>query len=296
MKENLTPFEDVLLKEATPHLLTEYIKEYQANLSLEFRLVVPDYLSRIQQNVEVTELFKKMQARKDFLLADITTHDISEKAKKMCMKGRLRTIKDVCSKTRMEVWNRVNRTTLGELEDLLKFFGLWFKDEKPYHPYFSTEELLQRYKNIAQADILEIYSYLPENVAKFCYKAKIKKVEELCSKSEEDILQYDGCGPKTALAIRAFLREIGLSRNSKFTETDAGSAEKKVDVQAFQISDFNVPVRVQTVCNLGGIKTIGDLVTHSRLDLLKIPHCGRKTINDIEDLLESLNLTLREDS
>ena len=298
MKENLTTFEDALLKEGTPHLFIEFVRNYEDELSLEFRLTAPDFLNCSSQDAEISKILQKMQAQKELLLEEITDQAISERTKRACVRANIRKIKDLCSQTRDEV-RSCGREVMLELEDFLNDINLSFKDPDSYESYFSIQDLLKKHPNAVTMDIEVIRCYIPDSMMHFMRLAEVNSIKELCTKSEQDILRYNSCGPMTVVDIIAFLRKLGLSLKTEGEwvipkRQDPASSKEIADILSRKISDFNVPVRVQRVCEFGDIKTIGDLVTHSSMDLLKLPGCGKKTITDIKNLLESLNMELRQ--
>lgn len=58
------------------------------------------------------------------------------------------------------------------------------------------------------------------------------------------------------------------------------------------IWDLFLPVRPHNALKAGDIHTIGDLVQRTRLDLLKMPNMGKKSINVIEEALNEIGLSL----
>lgn len=59
--------------------------------------------------------------------------------------------------------------------------------------------------------------------------------------------------------------------------------------------DCNLSIRAQNCLKSAGLKTIGDLIKFTRGDLLKFRNFGRKTLNELEDFLESIGLTFATD-
>ena len=57
-----------------------------------------------------------------------------------------------------------------------------------------------------------------------------------------------------------------------------------------KIVEFGVSVRAFNCCRAADIYTIGDLVAHTRLQMIKMRNFGRKSLNELELLLDKLGL------
>ncbi len=58
------------------------------------------------------------------------------------------------------------------------------------------------------------------------------------------------------------------------------------------IGELELPVRPENVLKAENIYYIGDLVQRTKLDLMKMPNMGRKSIGDVEEALHRIGLTL----
>jgi DNA-directed RNA polymerase subunit alpha len=58
------------------------------------------------------------------------------------------------------------------------------------------------------------------------------------------------------------------------------------------ISNLQLSVRSMNCLRNAEIRTVGQLVRKTRVELLKTKHCGRKSLAEIEDALTSLGLRL----
>ncbi len=54
-------------------------------------------------------------------------------------------------------------------------------------------------------------------------------------------------------------------------------------------------VRAEKMFHYRGIRTVGDMIGHTKSQLLSSPNCWRKTVKEIEDVLAIVGLTLRRD-
>jgi len=68
------------------------------------------------------------------------------------------------------------------------------------------------------------------------------------------------------------------------------------NVDATKIDNIPFTVRAYNCLMAEGIETIGDLLKYSERDLCKVPNMGRKSINDIKEVLASMNLMLKAPS
>ena len=66
------------------------------------------------------------------------------------------------------------------------------------------------------------------------------------------------------------------------------SLDAKVPIDAFTFS-----VRTYNVLNNEGIKSIHDLLKKSETELIRLPNCGRRTVDEIKKILAQHNLKLR---
>ena len=62
-----------------------------------------------------------------------------------------------------------------------------------------------------------------------------------------------------------------------------------------RIVDYDLSVRALNCLSYAGIETIGDLVSCSKTDLLKRRNFGKKSLAEIESLVDMLNLSFNMD-
>lgn len=58
-----------------------------------------------------------------------------------------------------------------------------------------------------------------------------------------------------------------------------------------KLIDYHLSARTMSGMKRADIETIGDLVSHNKMDLLKIRDFGKKSLLELDDLVDSLNLT-----
>jgi hypothetical protein len=69
--------------------------------------------------------------------------------------------------------------------------------------------------------------------------------------------------------------------------------EQKQGVLATKIFNVEFDMRGFNCMRAEGIETLGDLIKYSERDLMKVPNMGRKSIKRIQEVLASMNLTLK---
>ena len=62
-----------------------------------------------------------------------------------------------------------------------------------------------------------------------------------------------------------------------------------------KLTDMNLSVRALNCLKSADVETLGDLVQYNKTDLLKFRNFGKKSLSELDDLLESLNLSFGTD-
>ena len=62
-----------------------------------------------------------------------------------------------------------------------------------------------------------------------------------------------------------------------------------------RLVDMNLSVRALNCLKAADVETLGDLVQYNKTDLLKFRNFGKKSLSELDDLLESLNLSFATD-
>ncbi len=62
-----------------------------------------------------------------------------------------------------------------------------------------------------------------------------------------------------------------------------------------RLVDMNLSVRALNCLKAADVDTLGDLVQYNKADLLKFRNFGKKSLSELDDLLESLNLSFGTD-
>ena len=107
--------------------------------------------------------------------------------------------------------------------------------------------------------------------------------------------------PKEALkdAARILIQHFMLFSDDKITlENTDVEEEDNFDEDVLrmrQLIDQNLSVRALNCLKAANVETIGDLVKYNKSDLLKFRNFGKKSLSELDDLLQSLNLSFGMD-
>ncbi len=110
-----------------------------------------------------------------------------------------------------------------------------------------------------------------------------------------DIETNGSVTPEMAIGLAARILQDQLQIFIKFEE-EAEIVEEEEDQLPFdknllkKVDELELSVRSQNCLKNDNIVYIGDLVTHTESEMLKTPNFGRKSLNEIKDVLSSMNL------
>ena len=121
-----------------------------------------------------------------------------------------------------------------------------------------------------------------------------------------DITTDGSIHPKDALkeAAKILIYHFMLFSDEKITVEDQAYAEnEELDEEVLhmrqllktKLVDMNLSVRALNCLKAADVETLGDLVQFNRNDLLKFRNFGKKSLTELDDLLESLNLSFGTD-
>lgn len=102
--------------------------------------------------------------------------------------------------------------------------------------------------------------------------------------------------PDQALPLAAKVMQEQLNIFSNFTEDESTEDEKQEEALPFNIQllkkvdELELSVRSQNCLRNDNIRYIGDLVVKSESDMLRTPNFGRKSLNELKEVLESMSL------
>ena len=112
--------------------------------------------------------------------------------------------------------------------------------------------------------------------------------------------------PKDALkeAAKILIYHFMLFSDEKITMEDSANLEnEEFDEEVLhmrqllktRLVDMNLSVRALNCLKAADVETLGDLVQFNKNDLLKFRNFGKKSLTELDDLLESLNLSFGTD-
>ena len=112
--------------------------------------------------------------------------------------------------------------------------------------------------------------------------------------------------PKDALkeAAKILIHHFMLFSEEKITLEDSGfDSNEEFDEEVLhmrqllktKLTDMNLSVRALNCLKAAEVDTLGDLVQFNKTDLLKFRNFGKKSLTELDDLLESLNLSFGTD-
>ena len=112
--------------------------------------------------------------------------------------------------------------------------------------------------------------------------------------------------PKDALkeAAKILIQHFMLFSDEKITlESPEHESNQEFDEEVLhmrqllktKLTDMNLSVRALNCLKAADVETLGDLVQYNKTDLLKFRNFGKKSLSELDDLLESLNLSFGTD-
>ena len=121
-----------------------------------------------------------------------------------------------------------------------------------------------------------------------------------------DITTDGSIHPKDALkeAAKILIYHFMLFSDEKITVEDQAYAEnEELDEEVLhmrqllktKLVDMNLSVRALNCLKAADVETLGDLVQFNKNDLFKFRNFGKKSLTELDDLLESLNLSFGTD-
>lgn len=138
-----------------------------------------------------------------------------------------------------------------------------------------------------------------------CLKAAdAETLGDLVSYTKNELLKFRNFGKKSLTELEDLVEAKGLTFGMDISQYKLDNEPiNKSETEEFdettlytrqllktKLIDFDLSVRAMNVLTPVGIKTLGDLVLHTKHDLIKIPTIGKKTLTELEDLVEAKGL------
>lgn len=138
---------------------------------------------------------------------------------------------------------------------------------------------------------------LSERITKLLKDAEINTIGQLAEYDAEHLTDIWGINLTYYRQIVEKLISFGicLPENGKLA-TEAQKAGKEQDISPldYPIEDLNLSIRPQECLRRAGIKTIGEILEHSDVQLLEIRNFNVKCLWEVEIALDLLGLELPE--
>jgi len=111
-----------------------------------------------------------------------------------------------------------------------------------------------------------------------------------------EVETYGTLNPEMAVGIAARILQDQLSLFIVFEEEKPDETEKAEELQfdanlLRKVDELELSVRSQNCLKNDNIVYIGDLVVKTEAEMLKTPNFGRKSLNEIRDILSNMNLS-----
>lgn len=137
-------------------------------------------------------------------------------------------------------------------------------------------------------------------VRKVSYKVENSRVGQVTDhdKLSVDVVTNGAVTPDDAVALAARILQDQLQLFINFDEPDQKTAEDQKDDLPFnrnllrKVDELELSVRSANCLKNDNIIYIGDLVQKSEADMLRTPNFGRKSLNEIKEVLSQMGLHL----
>ncbi|WP_410052228.1 DNA-directed RNA polymerase subunit alpha C-terminal domain-containing protein [Bradyrhizobium sp. SZCCHNS30582] len=142
------------------------------------------------------------------------------------------------------------------------------------------------YRDIEQIE-LSVRTYM-------CFKNEgIRFIGEFAQKSEAELLRIPNFGRKSLNELKEVLAQVGLHLGQDLPDWPPPDIEV-LSQQAAKLleraDEFELSVRSASCLKNAGINYVGELVQKSEIEMLRTPNFGRKSLNEIKELLAASGL------
>ncbi len=170
--------------------------------------------------------------------------------------------------------------------------------------YIPSENNREYCTDVNQLPIDSIYTPI-RNVKYFVENYRVEQKTDY----EKLVLEISTDGsihPKDALkeAAKILIHHFMLFSDEKITlETSEGDGNEEFDEEVLRMRqllqtklvDIDLSVRALNCLKAAEVHSLGDLVQYQKTDLLKFRNFGKKSLSELDDLLEGLNLSFGTD-
>lgn len=186
--------------------------------------------------------------------------------------------------------------TMNTISELyIAMLSAWNENEKPLLPSRSTEALYSLLTGQTIDDIAQNYGVTVESIRQRIRKAIIcvwKMSDTLHHKYNIKELRKSICDFQEEVEQKQ--KEIESLQRKLYSQQEAEDhediSESPYTIIEKKLVEFNLSLRCLHCLKIADIETVRDLVIYNKFDLLRFRNMGKKTLCELDDLLESLKL------
>jgi hypothetical protein len=126
----------------------------------------------------------------------------------------------------------------------------------------------------------------------------VRVIGDFARKSEVELLRIPNFGRKSLNELKEVLAEIGLHLGQdlpNWPPEDIDSLSQQAAKLLDRVDELELSVRSANCLRNDGINYIGELVQKSEAEMLRTPNFGRKSLNEIKEVLAQMRLHLGMD-
>ena len=169
-------------------------------------------------------------------------------------------------------------------------FG-WTPPPPPCVPPVGIPPAVHLYRNIDQLELSVRTSTCLQNDG-------IRFVGEFAFKSDAELLRIPNFGRKSLNELRSVLAEMGAHLGmavSDWPPADIDSLSMQAAKLLERLDELEMSVRSANCLKSDGIHYVGELVQRSEAEMLRTPNFGRRSLNEVKELLARSGLRLGMD-
>lgn len=164
-------------------------------------------------------------------------------------------------------------------------------DPPPYVSPVGMPPAVHLYRDIEQLELsVRTYNCLKNEGIRF--------VGEFAQKGEAELLRLPNFGRKSLNELKEILAQIGLHLGVaifEWPQPDPELLSRQANKLLERIEELELSVRSANCLKNDGINYVGELVQKSEAEMLRTPNFGRKSLNEIKELLAQSGLHLGMD-
>jgi Bacterial RNA polymerase, alpha chain C terminal domain len=164
-------------------------------------------------------------------------------------------------------------------------------DPPPYVPPVGIPPSVHLYRSVDQLELSVRTSLCLKN-------DDVRFVGDFARKSEAELLRIPNFGRKSLNELKEVLAEIGLHLGQDLPDwppEDISALSQQASKLLERVDKFELSVRSANCLKNDGINYVGELVQKSEAEMLRTPNFGRRSLNEIKELLAGSDLHLGMD-